>query len=154
VNSKHNHTGDLLTGIVDPSVLVDNHVVIPRGTEAHVRLVEDREGGHIRGKAEVTLQLIGLVMNDEKLDVDSDEYRKKQGALAAKAKDAQRAGENSSASAATSATPEGGVVGPVLAVFRPATIDIPAGTKIPFKLTSPFTVGDPVDVRASLKSSQ
>ena len=36
INSNHNQTGDVFTGTVDPSVLVDSRVVIPRGTEAHV----------------------------------------------------------------------------------------------------------------------
>jgi len=46
VNSSHDKTGDLFTGTVDPSVLVHDHVVIPRGTEEHVRMVEDKKGGH------------------------------------------------------------------------------------------------------------
>ncbi|MDQ1406228.1 MAG: hypothetical protein QOG55_1857, partial [Acidobacteriaceae bacterium] len=37
INSSKNHTGDILTGIVDPSVLIHDQVMIPRGTEAHVR---------------------------------------------------------------------------------------------------------------------
>jgi len=45
ISSNKNHTGDIFTGIVDPSVLVHDHVVIPRGTEAHVRMAEDKKGG-------------------------------------------------------------------------------------------------------------
>src|SRR5262245_36596753 len=41
ISTNHNHTGDLFTGTVDPSVLVDRKVVIPRGTEAHIRLVDN-----------------------------------------------------------------------------------------------------------------
>src|SRR5437016_2367213 len=70
VNSNHNHTGDLLTGIVDPSVFIGKHVVIPRGTEAHIRVMEDKKGGHLAGKAAIELELVGLVINDEKLDID------------------------------------------------------------------------------------
>lgn len=84
VNSNHNHTGDLITGIVDPSVFIADHVVIPRGTEAHVRLVLNRKGGRLHGKVDVRLELVNLVLNKEKLDVDSDEYRKKQSALDSK----------------------------------------------------------------------
>jgi hypothetical protein len=149
VDSSHNHTGDLLTGIVDPSVLIDNHVVIPRGTEAHVRLMEDKKGGHIHGKAEVRLELVGLVMNKEKLDVDTDEHTKKQGALSAKLKGTGRASASAGASAATSPTPEGGVVGPIIAVFRAAKIVMPAGTRVDFKLTDPFTFDEPIDPTAA-----
>ena len=35
VDTNHLHSGDLLTGIVDPSLMYNERVVIPRGTEAH-----------------------------------------------------------------------------------------------------------------------
>ncbi len=57
VNSNRNHPGDIFTGTVDPSVLVENHVVIPRGTEAHIQMVDAKKGGHIHGNAEVELEL-------------------------------------------------------------------------------------------------
>jgi len=49
VNSSHDKVGDLFTGTVDPSVLVNDHVVIPRGTEAHTRMVEEKKGGRFQG---------------------------------------------------------------------------------------------------------
>ncbi len=153
VNSNHNHSGDLLTGIVDPSVFVDDHVVIPRGTEAHVRLVEDRKGHPLHGKAEVRLELIGLVLHQDRLDVDSDEHVKKQSALDAKLKGTGKASAAGGTSAATSATPEGGAVGPILAVFRPAKIDMPAGTRIAFKLTNAFTFDQPDEPPAAQQTS-
>ncbi len=54
VNSNHDKTGTMFTGTVDPSVLIHNAVVIPRGTEAHVRMVEAKKGGHIHGKAKAS----------------------------------------------------------------------------------------------------
>src|SRR5207248_133511 len=45
VNSTHNHVDDVVIGTVDPSVFIDNRVVIPRGTEAHLQVVEARKGG-------------------------------------------------------------------------------------------------------------
>src|SRR5215470_4376060 len=38
INSKHAHTGEMYSGSLDPSVLVNDVVVIPRGTEAHIRM--------------------------------------------------------------------------------------------------------------------
>ena len=40
VNSGHDKTDELYTGSADPSVLIRDHVVILRGTEAYIRLVE------------------------------------------------------------------------------------------------------------------
>lgn len=139
VDSSHNHAGDLITGTVDPSVFIADHVVIPRGTEAHVRVTEDQKGGHLHGKADMSLELVGLVMNKERLDIDSDDYRKKQGALSAKVKGTAEASSAGATSAATSPTPEGGAVGPIIAVFRGARVQLHAGTRIPFTLTTPFT---------------
>jgi hypothetical protein len=56
VDSSRNRTGELLTGTVDPSVFMHNQVVIPRGTEAHISMVEDKKGGRLHGKAEVRLE--------------------------------------------------------------------------------------------------
>jgi hypothetical protein len=109
-----------------------------------MRLSEDKKGGRLHGKAAVSLELVAPVMNKEKLDVDTDEYGKKQGALSAKLEGASKASASSGASAATSPTPEGGVVGPVIAVFRAAKVEMPAGTRVPFTLTAPFTFSGPV----------
>jgi hypothetical protein len=143
VDSNHNHAGDLITGTVDPSVFLGDRVVIPRGTEAHVQVVEEHKGGHLRGKADVSLELVGLVINKEKLDVESDDYRKKQGALSAKIKGTEKASPDAGASAATSPNPTGSAAGPIIAVFRAAKIEMPAGTRIPFTVTIPFTFDAP-----------
>ena len=145
VNSNHNHAGDLLTGIVDPSVFLGARVVIPRGTEAHVQVVEEHKGGHLYGKADMSLELTGLVINKEKLDVESEDYRKKQGALSAKIKGTTKASPGAGASAATSPNPAGGAAGPIIAVFRAAKIEMPAGTRVPFTVTTPFTFDAPVE---------
>jgi hypothetical protein len=154
VNSNHNHSGDLITGTVDPSVFIADHVVIPRGTEAHVRLTENRKGGRLHGKADVRLELVGLVMNQEKVDVDSDEYRKKQGALGAKVKGMAAPTASAGASAATSPTPGAGAVAPIIAVFRAAKIEVHAGTRIPFKLESAFTFDAPVEPPTGFESDK
>ena len=81
INSNHNQTGDVFTGTVDPSVLVDSRVVIPRGTEAHLQMVEDKKGGHLHGKAEVKLELISLVIDGKNIDAESDVVKKKRSAF-------------------------------------------------------------------------
>src|SRR5262245_14348770 len=56
INSKHAHAGEMYSGSVDPSVLVNDVVVIPRGTEAHLRLTRLKKGGHVQGNAKVSLE--------------------------------------------------------------------------------------------------
>ena len=142
VDSSHDHTGDLLTGVVDPSLIVNDSVVIPRGTEAHVRMVEDKKGGHLHGKAEVQLELISLVMNGRKLEVETDAYKKEKGAVAAKVEGAAP----SSAAAGTDmamGTDPGAAASPVIAVFRAARVELNPGKRVEFTLSAPFTFYKP-----------
>ena len=142
INSGKNHTGDIFTGIVDPSVLVHDQVVIPRGTEAHVRMAEDKKGGHIHGKAEVRLELVSLVVNGRRLGVESDQEVRGQGAGAAKAKAEAKSGEHLG-SASSVAGPAGSAAGPVIAVFSAAKVEMKANSRVEFILAEPFTFSRP-----------
>jgi hypothetical protein len=142
INSGKNHTGDIFTGIVDPSVLIHDQVVIPRGTEAHVRMAEDKKGGHIHGKAEVRLELVGLVVNGRRLGVESDQEVRGQGAGAAKAKAEAKSGEHLG-SASSVAGPAGSAAGPVIAVFSAAKVEVKANSRVEFILAEPFTFSRP-----------
>jgi hypothetical protein len=142
INSSKNHTGDIFTGIVDPSVLIHNQVVIPRGTEAHVRMAEDKKGGHIHGKAQVRLELVSLVVNGRRLGVESDPEVRGQGAAAAKAKAEAKSGEHLG-SASSVAGPAGSAAGPVIAVFSAAKVEMKANSRVEFILAEPFTFARP-----------
>jgi hypothetical protein len=142
VDSNKLHSGDLLTGIVDPSLIYNDRVLIPRGTEAHVRMAEDKKGGHLHGKAEVELELIGLVMNGQKLEVESDTYQKDQGVLAAKVKAAAPASAGAGVNVASGTDP-GSAASPVIAIFHAAKVDLPSETRVKFTLTAPLTFVKP-----------
>jgi hypothetical protein len=142
VDSSHLHSGDLLTGIVDPSFIYNDRVLIPRGTEAHVRMLEDKKGGHLHGKAEVELELIGLVMNGRQLQLESDTYTKQKGAIAAKVEGAAGPAAGAGINAGSGTDP-GSAASPVLAIFRAARVDLIPNTRIEFTLTSSFTFVTP-----------
>jgi len=142
VNSNKNHPGDQFSGTVDPSVIVANRVVIPRGTEAHVLLVEDKKGGRIHGHARIELELVSLVINGRKLEVASTTYEKQKGVLATKAAPEAKASANSAGDVALGGQP--GIADPVIAAFRAAKVDKPAGSRIDFTLTAPFTFHKPL----------
>jgi hypothetical protein len=110
VNSSHDKAGDLFTGTVDPSVLVHDHVVIPRGTEAHIRMVEAKKGGHVHGKAKVRLELVSLIMNGERLGIDTNAPKKEKGSGSAKASAEAKKGPQG---AGVMAGNPGAVAGPV-----------------------------------------
>jgi hypothetical protein len=141
ITTGKNKTGDLFTGIVDPSVMVRDRVVIPRGTEAHVRMSEGKKGGHIKGKAEIELELVSLVVNGRKLGVETDAHQKDQGALSAKAKAERREGGSSGPGAGPMGSAS--MAGPVIAAFTAAKAEIKPNTRVEFHLTSPFAFERP-----------
>src|SRR6202171_2091972 len=142
INSNKNHTGDIFTGIVDPSVLVHDQVVIPRGTEAHVRMAEDKKGGHIKGRAEVRLELVSLVVNGRRLGAESEQEVRGQSAAAAKAKAETKSGEHVG-SATGVAGPAGSAAGPVIAAFSAPKVEMKANNRVEFVLAEPFTFARP-----------
>ena len=147
VDTNHLHSGDLLTGIVDPSLMYNDRVVIARGTEAHMHLVENKKGGHLVGKAEVQIELTGLVTNGQELEVVSDTYHKDQGVIAAKTKAAAPASAVAGADVATGSGPGVGV-SPVVAIFHAAKVDLPPETRVKFTLTAPLTFIKPSEQAA------
>ena len=142
INSNKNHEGDMFTGIVDPSVLVNDRVMIPRGTEAHVRMEHRKKGGHIKGKAEVSLELVSLVVNGTRLGVESDPEMKDKGAMKAKA-GAEKQSVEHMGSASGLAGPAGAAAGPVIGVFTAAKVEIKPNTRVEFTLAAPFTFEKP-----------
>ncbi len=142
ISSNHNHEGDLFTGIVDPSVLVQDRVMIPRGTEAHVRMAYRKKGGHVKGKAEVHLELVSLVVNGTRLGVATDVEMKDKGAMQAKA-DAEKQSAQHMGSATGLAGPAGAAAGPVIGVFTAAKVEIKPNTRVEFTLAEPFTFDKP-----------
>jgi hypothetical protein len=153
LNSNHNQRGDIFTGTVDPSVLVDNQVVIPRGTEAHLQMVEDKKGGHLHGAAEVELELISLVIDGKQIDADSDVVKKKKGALSTKATAEVKPGAVGAAELAASANPAGAVALGALAAFKSAKVEVKPGSRIPFTLASALTF-DSTTTANSLRPTQ
>jgi hypothetical protein len=143
VNSKHDKEGALYTGTVDPSVLIQDRVVIPRGTEAHVRLVKVKKGGHVHGKAKVQLELVSLIINGERLGVNTDEAVKTESGVHAKASAEAKKGYTG---AGVMAGNPGDAAGPVIAAFSAAKVDVKPGSRIEFTLETPFTF-EPVAVR-------
>ena len=143
INSSHNQAGDIFIGTVDPSVLVDSRVVIPRGTEAHLRMVEDKKGGRLHGNASVEVELISLVIDGKKIDADSDVVKKKKGALSTKATAEIKPGAVGAAEVGASVNPVGAVALGGIAVLKAAKVELKPGSRITFTLASPLTLDSP-----------
>jgi hypothetical protein len=142
IKSNHAKAGELFTGTVDPSVMIQDHVVIPRGTEAHIRLVDVKKGGHVHGSAKVRLELVGLIMNGERLGVQTDVPGKKESAVHAKGSAEAKHGASGVGGAVVTGNPAD-VAAPVIAIFAAAKIDVKPGNRVDFTLEEPFTFRPP-----------
>src|SRR5215470_12129714 len=140
INSKHAHTGDMYSGSVDPSVLVNDAVVIPRGTEAHIRMNDLKKGGHVHGNAKVSLELVSLIINGRRLEVESNELTKKKSAASTKA---EAVAKKAPSSADTVAGAPAGAALPVIAAFSAAKVQVKPGSRVEFRLEAPFTFRKP-----------
>lgn len=140
INSKHAHTGEMYSGSVDPSVLVNDAVVIPRGTEAHIRMNHLEKGGHVHGDAKVSLELVSLIINGRRLEVESNELTKKKSAASTKA---EAVAKKAPSGADTVAGEPAGAALPIIAAFSAAKVQVKPGSRIEFHLEAPFTFRKP-----------
>ena len=77
IDSSRNRPGEEFAASVDAPVVVDDRVVIPRGSDARVRLVEARSAGHMTGRSELHLELVGLVIGSNTFAVESSTYQQR-----------------------------------------------------------------------------
>jgi hypothetical protein len=140
INSKHAHTGEMYSGSIDPSVLVNDVVVIPRGTEAHIRMSHLKKGGHVHGNAKVSLELVSLIVNGRRLEVESNELTKKKGAAETKGEAVVK--KSPSGADSMAGQPVGAAL-PVIAAFSAAKVQVKPGSRVEFRLESPFTFRKP-----------
>jgi len=57
ISSDHNHAGQVFHGELAAPVRVNDHVVLPKGAHATVKLLGVRSAGRLEGRSQLTLQL-------------------------------------------------------------------------------------------------
>ena len=71
VDSETNKVGDTFAASLDEAVVIDNQTVIPRGTNATVKLVDAKESGKFTGRAEVALSLQFIRVNERNVELNT-----------------------------------------------------------------------------------
>jgi len=71
VDSQTNKVGDTFLASLDEPVMLDNQTVVPRGTNATVKLVDSKESGKLTGRAEVALSLESIRLNGRTVEVNT-----------------------------------------------------------------------------------
>ena len=74
VDSGRNHVGEEFAATVAAPVVVGDTVMIPKGADARVRLVESKNAGRIKGQSELELELVKLMVHGDTYNVESGIY--------------------------------------------------------------------------------
>jgi len=150
IDSSRNRPGEEFAATIDAPVVVDDRVVIRRGADARVRLVESRSAGRMTGRSELHVELVGLAIGAQSYAVETGMIEK------AGASRGKRTAETVGGGAALGAligaiagkgkgAAIGGAIGAgagtaVQASTKGEQVQIPPETKLDFTLRAPLTL--------------
>ena len=150
IDSTRNRSGEEFAATVEAPVVVDERVVIPRGSDARLRLVEARSAGHMTGRSELQLELVSVVVRGISYTAESSVFQK-QGASRGR-RTAETVGGGSALGAligAIAGKGKGAAIGAAVGagagaatqvVTQGEQVRIPSETKLDFTLKVPLTV--------------
>ena len=81
IDSEKDKAGDEFRASLEDPITIGDEVVVKKGADARVKLVEEKESGKFTGKAELTVQLLSVVVNGKTVPISSasvTEYSKSQ----------------------------------------------------------------------------
>lgn len=150
IDSSRNRPGEEFAASIDVPVVVNDRVVIPRGSDARVRLVQARSAGHMTGRSELQVELVQLTVNGTTYNIQSG-IHEQVGASRGK-RTAETVGGGAALGAligAIAGKGKGAAIGAgvgaaagtgVQMATHGEQVKIPSETKIDFTLKSPVTV--------------
>ena len=140
-------SGDVFSAIVEDPIVVDGWTAIASGARVDGRIAESDKGGRVKGKANLSLELVSLTAsNGKKIEIVTSPISAE--AAQNKGKDAAKVGVGAGAGAAVGAIAGGGkgaaigalVGGGAGAAMRGDAAEIPAESVLSFELRSPVTI--------------
>jgi hypothetical protein len=154
VSSKTNDAGDHFAASIAAPVMVDGKQVIARGAKVSGTVTEAKSAGRFKGNAEIALTLRSVTVDGKEYDLKTSTYsevtkgrgkRTAEGTgigAAAGAVIGALAGGGKGAAIGAGAGAGAGVTGAALTGER--DVEVPAESKINFKLSQPVTIDVPV----------
>ena len=150
IDSSQNHPGEEFSATIDAPVVVDERVIIRRGADARVRLRQSASAGHMTGRSELEVELVGLAAGDQTYAVETSVVEKA-GASRGKRTAATVGGgaalggligaiAGKGKGAAIGAAVGAGAGTAVQAATKGEQVQIPPETKLDFTLKVPLTV--------------
>lgn len=150
VDSATNTTGQVFKASLDAPIVVDNHVIVPKGADVYMKLVNASSAGRLAGKSELTLALQSVVFQGKTYPVitsdvtQSGASRGKNSAMkigGGAVLGALIGGLAGGGKGAAIGAAAGGGAGTGLQVFtKGKQLKIPSETRLDFTLEQPFDI--------------
>jgi hypothetical protein len=77
IDSEKDKSGDEFRASLEDPLTIGDQVVAPKGADARVRLTEDKNSGKFTGRAELTVQLLSIVVNGKTVPVSTTSVTEK-----------------------------------------------------------------------------
>ena len=116
VDSENNNEGDKFKASLEDPLTLDDQVVAPKGADAVVKLVAEKDSGKLTGKAELTLALESVTINGREVPVRTSSVTEASGSRGAR-----------TAKSAAAVGAIGAVIGAIAGGGRGAAIGAGAG---------------------------
>jgi hypothetical protein len=84
VDSDTNRVGQTFRASLDQPVMLDGNTVIPRGADAVVKLVDQKDSGKMTGRDSLTLSLQSVTINGRAVDLNTQSVSQESGSQGAK----------------------------------------------------------------------
>ena len=74
VDSGTAHEGETFRGALDSAVMIDNQIILPKGSDAYLKVIHVVSAGDLRGKSELKLSLDRIFIGKKSYAVQSNIY--------------------------------------------------------------------------------
>ena len=150
IDSTQNHAGDEFVATLEAPVVIDDRAIIPRNSDAHVRLVQATSAGHMSGRSELKVELVSVTAGGQTYQLQTS-YHEQAGASRT-TRTAETVGGGAVLGAligAIAGRGKGAAIGSVAGAGTGTAVEagthgqqvkIPSETKLDFTLKSPVTI--------------
>lgn len=150
VDSETANTGQTYRATIDQPITVAGSTVIPRGTDALVKLVEVKQAGKLTGRAELTLALASITVDGKVVNIDTQNIVEDSNARGKSTATKAGAGAvlgaviggiaGGAKGAAAGAGAGAGAGTAVEALSKGPKVKVPSETRLTFVLDNPVTI--------------
>jgi hypothetical protein len=75
VDSSVNSAGQVFKASLDAPIIVDDRIIVPKGADAYVKLVNASSAGKIKGRSELTLDIKSIVFQGKTYEVSTSDVK-------------------------------------------------------------------------------